>query len=164
MRSRAVLVGVVALVLLAGSPLVAAGREAPGFVQYVEPSTAAVIDFFRPPSRFAGPGNRGWQYAAHDPDVTAAADGVVRFAGSIGGEFYITIDHDDGLRTTYSFLDDVVVAEGQAVAQGELIASAQAGLHFGVKRGSHYLDPEVLLEASKPTPRLVLAPPPGGSA
>lgn len=138
-----------------------AHAQPPDFVLYTEPTTSAVIDFFRPPSTFAGAGNRGWQYSADDTLVSAAADGSVFFAGPIGDEYYVTLSHGDGLRTTYSFLTDVWVVQGQQVTAGLGIAQAgPAGLHFGVYAGSHYLDPEVLFAASQSTPRRILAPAP----
>lgn len=130
-------------------------------VLYQSPSTSAVIDPFRPPSQFAGPGNRGLEFGGQDQFVAAAADGLVLFAGPIGGTHYVTLWHNDGLTTTYSFLDELWAVQGQEVNAGFGIGlSGPAGWHFGVIAGSHYLDPEVLLAASQPTERLVLGPPP----
>lgn len=47
--------------------------------------------------------------------VHAAADGVVVFAGPIGGSFAVTILHADGLRSSYSYLTSVATATGRAV-------------------------------------------------
>ena len=47
-----------------------------------------------------------------------SADGRVTFAGSVAGTLHVTVLHDDGVRTTYSFLQRVDVVIGQAVAPG----------------------------------------------
>ena len=87
--------------------------------------------------------------------MVAAAAGTVAFAGQVGGSLFISIDHPGGLRTTYSFLSAVLVRKGQAVAQGQLIAKSgpgavgeQPNLHFGLRSGDDYLDPEPYLLAS----------------
>ncbi len=67
----------------------------------------------------------------------------------------MSIDHPGGLRTTYSFLSAVMVKKGHVVAQGQPIAKSgpgatgeQPNLHFGLKSGADYLDPEPFLLAS----------------
>lgn len=161
LRAARCLIVLCAMVLV-GVPMAAAQPQvAPAdVVMYFAPTTAVIVDHFRPPAHIGARGNRGLQYGNDDVFVAAAADGIVTFAGSIGADYYITVEHGDGLRTTYSFLAEVWVVEGQEVTAGLGIAMAGAeGLHFGVRLGSHYLDPEVLLEASVATTRLVLSPP-----
>ena len=87
--------------------------------------------------------------------VVAAAAGTVSFAGQVGGSLSVSIDHSGGLRTTYSFLSAVMVKKGHVVAQGQPIAKSgpgatgeQPNLHFGLKSGADYLDPEPFLLAS----------------
>src|SRR5690242_4351821 len=81
------------------------GRRQSSPVSYVPPVDAPVIDPFRPPPNPYAAGNRGLEYgtAPGDP-VRASADGIVIFAGQVGGTLHITIRHADGLRTSYSFL------------------------------------------------------------
>jgi murein DD-endopeptidase MepM/ murein hydrolase activator NlpD len=120
-------------------------------VAYRPPVDATVVDRFRPPSTPYGPGNRGWEYATvPGSTVVAAADGVVTFAGPVGGSLAVTVRHADGLRTSCSFLASVVVAEGAVVRAGDPIGSAGARLHFGVRRGDTYLDPAFLFAATGP--------------
>jgi murein DD-endopeptidase MepM/ murein hydrolase activator NlpD len=77
----------------------------------------------------------------------------VSFAGQVGGSLFVSIDHPGGLRSTYSFLSAVLVKKGQAVTQGDLIARSGLGhvgqdpphLHFGIRSGDQYLDPEPML-------------------
>jgi murein DD-endopeptidase MepM/ murein hydrolase activator NlpD len=87
--------------------------------------------------------------------VLAAGDGVVVFAGMVAGRPVVSIDHADGLRTTYEPVDPSVAA-GQRVARGSRIGALAAGhagcpreacLHWGLRRGETYLDPMLLFRA-----------------
>lgn len=94
--------------------------------------------------------------------VLAAGDGVVVFAGMVAGRPVVSIDHAEGLRTTYEPVDPSVGA-GQLVARGSPIGTLRAGhagcpvqacLHWGLRRGDTYLDPLLLLRP----PRVRLLP------
>jgi murein DD-endopeptidase MepM/ murein hydrolase activator NlpD len=118
---------------------------------------------FEAPSHAYGPGHRGVDLTgAGDDPVLAAGDGVVVFAGMVAGRPVVSIDHADGLRTTYEPVDPSVGA-GQAVARGSPIGTLAAGhpgcaagacLHWGLRRGETYLDPLALLRP----PRIRLLP------
>jgi hypothetical protein len=132
-------------------------------VQYEAPVDGVVVDGFRPPTSPFGPGNRGIDYAtAPGAAVRAAADGVVAFAGSVGGAQHVTVRHADGLRTSYSFVASVTVAVGKPVRRGDVIARSSGHLHFGVRAGATYLDPEALLTGRAQHLRLVATPPDDG--
>lgn len=137
------LVAAVALCLAISTamPAPATGQPPP----YVAPVEAPVVDPFRPPTSPFGPGNRGLEYGtAPGAEVRAAADGVVSFAGSVAGTRHVTLRHDDGLRTTYSFLDRVDVVVGQRVEQGHVLGTTVGHLHLGARAGDAYLDPASL--------------------
>lgn len=126
-------------------------------VRYEPPVNAPIIDPFRPPESFAGPGNRGLEYGVTaGTEVRAAADGVVAFAGQVGGSQYITIAHADGVETTYSYLAEVLVSQGQAVALGQVIGVTSDVFHFGARVGGAYIDPATLFAASAPDGASVL--------
>ena len=105
--------------------------------------------------------------------VVAARDGVVLFAGRVAGTPVVTIDHGDGLRSTYQPVE-ASVAQGQTVRAGEQIGRLTAGthcprgcLHLGARRGDAYLEPfsalgllPVLLPLLPVTPLLPDAPVP----
>ncbi len=113
--------------------------------QYVEPVEGTLIDGFRPPRHFGGPGNRGWEYATSPQSpVLAVSSGVVAFAGQIGGALYISISHADGLRTTYSQVSSIAVNRGEVVAAGSVIARTDTRFHFGVIDHGVYRDPATL--------------------
>lgn len=96
--------------------------------------------------------------------VKAAADGIISFAGytPAGGsdssvKNTVSIEHPNGLKTTYLQLCEACVGQGQNVARGQIIAKVAASgdrssvlphLHFGLKQGSVYLDPKAYLRTS----------------
>ncbi len=105
---------------------------------------------FQPPASKYGPGHRGVDLAAAvGTPVLAAGDGVVVTAGELAGRGVVSVQHPDGLRTTY----EPVIAQvhsGAAVVRGQPLGllepghpdcAAAACLHWGVRRGEVYLDP-----------------------
>jgi hypothetical protein len=127
-------------------------------VAYVPPVDGPVVDGFRPPPSQYAAGNRGIDLATEPGQaVCAAADGVVVFAGRIGSAAHVVVLHADGLRTSYSFLDEATVRRGARVHQGDAIGVARSSVHFGVRAGDEYLDPTVLLGGGPPGVHLVPA-------
>ncbi|MCP3797945.1 M23 family metallopeptidase [Allokutzneria sp. A3M-2-11 16] len=121
-----------------------------------------VRHFERPPHRY-GPGHRGADLAGTpEQPVLAAGDGTVAFAGQVAGHGVVSIDHPNGLRTTYEPLTPAVTT-GSGIARGAVIGALQPGhagcrgppacLHWGVRRGEDYLDPLRLLR--RPALRLL---------
>jgi murein DD-endopeptidase MepM/ murein hydrolase activator NlpD len=123
----------------------------------------AVTRPFTPPPTAYTAGHRGVDLAggAGQP-VLAVGAGVVAFAGLVAGRPVVSVDHPDGLRTTYEPVQPGVAA-GQVVARGSPLGVLVAGhpgcpveacLHWGLRRGSAYLDPLSLLQL----PRVRLLP------
>ena len=84
--------------------------------------------------------------------MRASGDGVVAFAGPVAGSLHVVVAHDGNLRTTYAFLAGISVRAGERVPRGQVVGSAGSsgpeheagGLHFGVRLGDRYLDPQRL--------------------
>ena len=109
------------------------------------PVEAPIIDPFRAPEHRFGPGNRGLEYnTAPGQPVHASAAGVVSFAGQVGGNVFVSVDHGDGLVTTVGFVDETLVQTGANIGKGELIAIAGVAIHFSARRHGEYFDPELL--------------------
>ncbi len=120
--------------------------------------TPVVTRPFQPPPQPWLPGHRGVDLAAAaGATVFAAGAGVVAFAGPVAGVSVVSIDHPDGLRTTYEPVTGSVRA-GQPVVVGQPIGTVLTGhpgcpvtacLHWGLRRGRDYLDPLLLLRAGR---------------
>lgn len=111
-----------------------------------------VVRAFEPPPVPWASGHRGVDLAlTPESPVHAAADGIVVFAGVVVDRPVVSIDHADGIRTTYEPVVPVVSA-GDIVSGGTVIGSVAAGhcdggcLHFGARTGpDRYIDPLLLL-------------------
>ena len=146
-RTLAATVVAVASVALVVAPARPAGGGEP--VTYRPPADAPVTDPFRPPTTPYGRGNRGLELGTEPGDpVHAAAAGTVTFAGQVGGRRYVTVQHADGVRTTYGPLASLAVARGAAVAAGEPVGTAGGPVLWTARIGTAYVDPAVLLAAS----------------
>ena len=114
------------------------------------PVVGPVVVPFDPPDSPYGAGHRGIDIAAAmGTEVVAPADGVVTFAGPVGGRLFVTIDHGGGVRSTASFLTSVTVRRDDLVTAGEPVGTTGGGhagsptpvLHFSVRRDDVYEDP-----------------------
>ena len=116
------------------------------------PPGSVIRAFDRPDAPWLS-GHRGVDLAgsAGDP-VLAAGDGVVAFAGIVAGKAVVSIDHADGIRTTYEPVTSSLKA-GDQVVGGEVIGTLTLGhglvppVHLGAKVGQDYLDPVTLIRA-----------------
>lgn len=94
--------------------------------------------------------------------VYAPDDGTVHFVGWVVDRPLLSVQHENGIRSTFEPVD-AVVAEGDAVARGQLIGHVAespthepvGGLHLGARLGDDYLDPLALLGE---VPRAILLP------
>lgn len=114
-----------------------------------------VLTGFDPPDERWNDGHRGVDLAgwAGEP-VLSAGDGVVSFAGMLAGRGVVAVSHGT-LRTTYLPVD-ADVSVGQHVEAGEEIGTLavigghclpRVCLHWGLLRGSTYLNPLTLVGA-----------------
>ncbi len=129
--------------MLMGNGVATAG----GWQSPVRPMT--VTRHFEQPATPYAAGHRGVDLAGEPGQaVTAAADGVVSYAGPLAGRGVVVVVHGT-LRTTYEPVQPAV-RRGAEVAAGALIGRLQSGhhgcpaaacLHWGLLRGETYLDP-----------------------
>ena len=181
MALGAVLVLTVGLVALApashaaASPAQAALRTAVALAELADelrppsyrlPVDGAVIRPFEPPTTAYGPGHRGVDLdAAPGTAVRAAERGRVHHAGQVAGVVWVSIDHRDGVRTSYGPLTGLQVRAGDDVDRGALLgvlaagdhgdAERDLGLHFGARRDGTYVDPMGLPGIGRARPSLV---------
>jgi murein DD-endopeptidase MepM/ murein hydrolase activator NlpD len=132
------------------------------------PVVGPVLRGFDPPRTAFGSGHRGIDIACPiGAPVRAAASGTVTFAGSVGGQRYVTVTHGDGLQSTASWVEAIAVRRGDAVLEGQAIATCGTGhsgavishVHFGVRTPEGtYIDPLGLLLPPRLSSFLRLAP------
>ena len=141
------------------------------------PAAAAQTSFLTPPvdavlsQGFVRPGevwdrgHRGIDYEIpFGTPVRAAGAGTVTFAGHVAGRPAVTIDHGAGIETTYTWLSDVYVSEGEAVAESGWIGASgwshdlDEGLHLGMKLHGSYVDPTLHLGPVDASSAIWLAP------
>lgn len=115
---------------------------------------------FIAPAHAYGPGHRGIDLTATGA-IRAPADGAVAFAGTVVDRGVLTIDHGDGLVTSFEPVD-TALRPGDAVRRGDAVATIASGghapsgsVHFGVRLHGEYVNPLVLLGG---VPRAVLLP------
>lgn len=122
-----------------------------------------VVAPFRAPAHAYGAGHRGADIAAGTGAVviTAPADGVVAFRGTVVDRALLTIEHPGGLVSTFEPVvstlspGDAVVA-GQEIGELSLGGHTDAGaLHLGVRLDGEYINPMLLFGG---VPRAVLLP------
>jgi murein DD-endopeptidase MepM/ murein hydrolase activator NlpD len=129
------------------------------------PPVAAPISVpYRAPACPYCAGHRGVGFdVAPGTPVRAVADGTVTFAGGVAGVRYVVVRHLDGRRATYGLLSTVVVAAGDRIRVGQVLARSTARLHFGLRAAppsigpsdGEYLDPTPELGRWVTAPRLV---------
>lgn len=135
-------------------------------ISYRLPVDAPVVRPFEPPSTAYGPGHRGVDLgAAPGVTVRAAERGRVHHAGAVAGVVWVSINHEDGVRTSYGPLTGLRVRAGDDVDRGAAIGilasgdhgqpDVDQGLHLGARRGGEYIDPMRLPGMSGPRPTLV---------
>ena len=92
--------------------------------------------------------------------MLAPAAGTVVFAGWVVDRPVLTIDHGDGLRSSFEPVATALslgatVVRGQPVGTLEPPAAGHCSpadcLHWGVRRGDEYLDPLQFIEDRRPS-------------
>lgn len=144
---------------------------APHAGAYISPTTGTagahgVLRGYDPPAQKWLRGHRGVDLSATvGSPILAAGAGTVAFSGTVAGTPTISLDHPDGIRTTYQPVY-ASVAEGESVEEGQPIGilahpvDQWPGLHWGARLtedSNAYLNPLSLL--SQPTIRLKPIPP-----
>ena len=130
-------------------------RRPRGRYQWPTGAPATVVEGFDPPAVVWGRGHRGVDLAAAEgTQIRSAAAGTVVFAGTVAGRPVVSVDHGDGIRTTYEPVEPSVSA-GETVDAGQVIGTLLPGhrsdgvcaLHWGARTGPKtYIDPLRLLE------------------
>jgi murein DD-endopeptidase MepM/ murein hydrolase activator NlpD len=122
-----------------------------------------VLEPFRPPPQPWLAGHRGVDLAAAaGAPVAAPAAGIVAFAGWVVDRPVLTIDHGNGLRSSFEPVASEL-KKGDAVARGDLVGRLSgrghcAGpcVHWGVRRADEYVNPLQFVADLRPSVLLPL--------
>ena len=138
-----------------GTDRAADPRKPRGHYQWPTGAPATVVEDFDPPAVVWGRGHRGVDLgAAEGAQIRSAAAGTVAFAGMVAGRPVVSVDHADGIRTTYEPVEPAVSA-GDTVGAGQVIGTLLPGhrsdgvcaLHWGARTGPKtYINPLRLLQ------------------
>ncbi|MCU1438081.1 MAG: family metallopeptidase [Naasia sp.] len=152
-----------ALVVWTAGVALLAGAAAAASPRWDWPARGSLGEPYRaPPTPYAA-GHRGIDIAvAAGTAVLAPADGVVSFAGPVGGRPVLALSHDDGILSSFDPVE-ATVRTGERVLRGQPVAvvAVSAGhcgadcLHLGARSDGRYLSPLALLGG---VPRAVLLP------
>jgi murein DD-endopeptidase MepM/ murein hydrolase activator NlpD len=143
---------------------VGAGGTAPAGWSWPLAPRPTVLRVFDPPPKPWLSGHRGvdLRAAPGGAAVTSPASGTVSFVGVVVDRPVITVDHGNGLRSSFEPVDSPL-AHGAAVAKGDALGLSQPGhcgmipcVHWGVRRGEEYLNPLAFVTDLRPS---VLLPP-----
>jgi murein DD-endopeptidase MepM/ murein hydrolase activator NlpD len=98
--------------------------------------------------------------------VISPAAGTVSFVGVVVDRPVITIDHGNGLRSSFEPVESTL-AVGSTVAAGQQIGAVLPGhcgssacIHWGVRRGEDYVNPLQFVVDLRPSILLPLGAPP----
>jgi len=150
----------VCLVPFVAAPTPAGAEPADEWAVPLGPPLVVVREFDPPPLRWLA-GHRGVDLAAvAGATVRATVSGVVSYAGLVAGRGVVVIRHagpSSDLRTTYEPVTPAVVV-GQQVTAGDTVGVVAAVprhcapavcLHWGLRRGTTYLDPRPVPGAAR---------------
>ena len=143
------LVAVAFAIALVGPGPLSAQEAGLSCVGLSPPVPGEVIEPYAPVGQYEG----HWGIdlaAAPGSAVDAAGAGRVTFSGVVAGNRTVTLDHGGGLRTSYSYLSESAVSEGQWIGRGDRIglsglAHDTEAVHWSVRLGEAYQDPAGLV-------------------
>lgn len=144
-----------------------ADAAAPSWQWPLSPRPRVLRDFDPPPKPWLS-GHRGVDLGAvsDGAHVTSPAAGTVSFVGVVVDRPVITIDHGNGLRSSFEPVASTLAA-GNVVAAGQPVGTVLPGhcpaascVHWGVRRGDDYVNPLQFVMDLRPSILLPLEAPP----
>lgn len=120
----------------------------------VKPVTGNITSRFGAVESIRDHAHKGMDIAApNGTPIKAAADGIVKFAGTMGGYGnLVIISHGNGVETYYGHCSKIYVTKGQEVTAGDKIAAVGSTgystgnhLHFEIRKDGAQINPQKYL-------------------
>jgi murein DD-endopeptidase MepM/ murein hydrolase activator NlpD len=147
--------------LVPASPMPGSPPPAPAWEWPLSGTPPVLRHFDRPPERWMA-GHRGVDLGAVDGTVDSPADGVVVFAGTVVDRPVLTIDHGDGLLSSFEPVT-ASLGKGESVRAGQAVGHISTEphcpdlcVHWGVRKNGEYINPLPFVSDRRPS---VLLPP-----
>lgn len=122
-----------------------------------------IVKKFLIPEHFTASKHRGIDIAVSSVDaIYAPADGIISFHGPVAGRTVMTIDHLNGLLSTFDPIASVL-RTGDLVRAGDVLGTVETAnaiphcqdgplcIHFGVRFNGKYVHPLHLIQGFKPS-------------
>lgn len=131
----------------------------------LDPTPPVLRHFDKPPKKWMA-GHRGADLAAtRGSTVLSPADGVVVFIGTVVDRPVLTIDHGNGLLSSFEPVA-ATVGKGERVRRGQPVGDISTEphcptlcLHWGVREEGEYVNPLNLVSDRRPSVLLPLSGP-----
>jgi septal ring factor EnvC (AmiA/AmiB activator) len=108
----------------------------------VVPVPGSVVRHFQPPACERCAGHRGVTVqTTRGSTVVATADGVVEFAGSVGGTLYVVHRISPSVRVTYGGLATIAATVGSQLVAGDAVGESSDTTYLSVRVGEIHVEP-----------------------
>ncbi len=108
----------------------------------VVPISGPVVRHFQPPACERCAGHRGVTLQTSPGNtVRATTNGIVEFAGSVGGTLYVVQRISPSVRVTYGGLATLATADGAQLAAGDVVGESAETSYLSVRVGDSHVEP-----------------------
>jgi septal ring factor EnvC (AmiA/AmiB activator) len=108
----------------------------------VVPVSGPVVRYFQPPACERCAGHRGVTLqTSRGNTVHAASNGIVEFAGSVGGTLYVVQRINPSVRVTYGGLATLATTNGAQLTAGDVVGLSAETTYLSVRVGDAHVEP-----------------------
>lgn len=108
----------------------------------VVPVSGPVVRYFQPPACERCAGHRGVTLQTSPGNtVVAASNGIVEFAGSVGGTLYVVQRINPSVRVTYGGLATLATTNGAQLTAGDVVGLSAETTYLSVRVGDAHVEP-----------------------
>jgi septal ring factor EnvC (AmiA/AmiB activator) len=108
----------------------------------VVPVSGPVVRYFQPPACERCAGHRGVTVqTTRGNTVRATANGIVEFAGPVGGTLYVVHRISPSVRVTYGGLTTLATTNGAQLTVGDVVGISAETTYLSVRVGDAHVEP-----------------------